>query len=111
MVVDLGATDRVGVGRVLFPEVDLRMARGAVPFKCGAWRSNFFHAFKPRTGWSGSGGYWGRGSSRPVRLAFEKSIRCQGRSSRESHTRSNAGSPVRCAAKFSSTAALEKSNA
>ncbi len=67
---DLEAMKRVGLGGVLFMEVDLGIPRGPVPFMSPAWRELFQHANKEAArlgltitmpaspGWTGSGGPW-----------------------------------------------------
>ncbi len=70
MVADLRAMQRVGIGSVLFLEVDLRAPRGPVPFMSETWQDNVAHSFVEAgklgmevilgtgPGWSGSGGSW-----------------------------------------------------
>ena len=70
MIADLHAMKKVGIGSVLFLEVDLGMARGPVPFMSEAWQDNVAHAFVEAgklgmevmlgtgPGWAGSGGSW-----------------------------------------------------
>jgi hypothetical protein len=70
MAADLEAMSRVGIGSVLFFEVDIGIPRGAVPFMSEAWQGNFVHAVKTAErlgmevmlgtgpGWAGSGGSW-----------------------------------------------------
>lgn len=70
MVADLHAMKDVGIGSVLFLEVDLGMPRGPVPFMSEAWQDNVAHAFVEAgklgmevvlgtgPGWAGSGGSW-----------------------------------------------------
>ena len=70
MIADLHAMNKVGIGSVLFLEVDLGMARGPVPFMSEAWQDNVAHAFVEAgrlgmevmlgtgPGWAGSGGSW-----------------------------------------------------
>ena len=67
---DLEAMKRVGLGGVLFMEVDLGSPRGPVPFMSPEWRDLFKHANKEAArlgltitmpaspGWTGSGGPW-----------------------------------------------------
>jgi hypothetical protein len=70
MVADLRAMKAVGIGSVVFLEVDLGMERGPVPFMSEAWQDNVAHAFVEAgklgmevilgtgPGWAGSGGSW-----------------------------------------------------
>lgn len=70
MVADLKAMREVGIGSVLFLEVDLNMARGPVPFMSEQWQDNVAHSFVEARklglevvlgtgpGWAGSGGSW-----------------------------------------------------
>jgi hypothetical protein len=70
MVADLHAMRDVGIGSVVFLEVDLGMARGPVPFMSEAWQDNVANAFVQAgklgmevilgtgPGWAGSGGSW-----------------------------------------------------
>ncbi len=70
MVADLEAMDKVGIGSVLFLEVDLGMPAGPIPFMSEKWQDNVVHAIKTTErlgmefilgtgpGWAGSGGSW-----------------------------------------------------
>jgi len=70
MRADLHAMKEVGLGSVLFLEVDLGMPRGPVAFMSEPWQDNVAHAFVEAgklgmevilgtgPGWSGSGGSW-----------------------------------------------------
>lgn len=70
MVADLHAMKNVGIGSVLFLEVDLGMPRGPVSFMSEPWQDNVAHAFVEAgklgmevilgtgPGWAGSGGSW-----------------------------------------------------
>lgn len=70
MAADLEAMARVGLGSVLFLEVDIGIPHGAVPFMSEAWQGSFVHAVKTAErlgmevmlgtgpGWAGSGGSW-----------------------------------------------------
>jgi hypothetical protein len=70
MVTDLHAMKKVGIGSVLFLEVDLKMARGPVSFMSETWEDNIAHSFVEAgklgmevmlgtgPGWAGSGGSW-----------------------------------------------------
>ena len=70
MVADLHAMKKVGIGSVLFLEVDLKMPRGPVPFMSETWQDNVAHSFVEAgklgmevmlgtgPGWAGSGGSW-----------------------------------------------------
>ncbi|TWT81533.1 hypothetical protein CA13_29860 [Planctomycetes bacterium CA13] len=70
MIADLRAMKEVGIGSVLFLEVDLGMPRGPIPFMTEPWQDNIAHAFAEAgrmemevilgtgPGWSGSGGSW-----------------------------------------------------
>lgn len=70
MEADLHAMKDVGIGSVLFLEVDLGMPRGPVPFMSETWQDNVAHAFVEAgklgmeimlgtgPGWAGSGGSW-----------------------------------------------------
>ena len=70
MIADLRAMKEVGIGSVLFLEVDLGMPRGPIPFMSEQWQDNIAHAFVEAgrmgmevilgtgPGWSGSGGSW-----------------------------------------------------
>lgn len=70
MKTDLESMQRVGLGSVLFLEVDIGVPRGPVPFMSEPWQDNFAHAVKTTErlgmefilgtgpGWSGSGGPW-----------------------------------------------------
>ena len=72
MVADLHAMQEVGIGSVLFLEVNIGMPRGPVPFMSEPWQDNVAHAFVEAgklgmevilgtgPGWSGSGGSWVR---------------------------------------------------
>ncbi len=72
MVADLHAMKDVGIGSVVFLEVDLGMPRGPIPFMSEPWQDNVAHAFVEAgklgmevilgtgPGWSGSGGSWVR---------------------------------------------------
>ena len=70
MLADLHAMKDVGIGSVLFLEVDLGMPRGPVSFMSEQWQDNVAHAFVEAgklgmevilgtgPGWAGSGGSW-----------------------------------------------------
>ena len=70
MVADLRAMKEVGIGSVLFLEVDLGIPRGPVPFMSEQWQDNVAHGFVEAgklglevvlgtgPGWAGSGGSW-----------------------------------------------------
>lgn len=70
MLADLRAMKDVGLGSVIFLEVDLGMPRGPVAFMSEAWQDNIAHAFVEAgklgmevilgtgPGWAGSGGSW-----------------------------------------------------
>lgn len=87
MVADLEAMAEVGIGSVLFLEVNIGVPVGPVPFMSEQWQDNLVHAIKTcerlemefilgtGPGWSGSGGPWVKpedsmqhlvGSSTPV---------------------------------------------
>jgi len=97
MVADLEAMKDVGIGSVLFLEVNIGMPTGPVPFMSEPWQDNLVHAIKTTErlgmefilgtgpGWSGSGGSWVKpedsmqhlvGSSTQVRgpAKFEKTL-------------------------------------
>ena len=70
MIADLRAMNDVGIGSVIFLEVDLGIPRGPVPFMSAQWQDNVADAFVEAgnlgmevilgtgPGWSGSGGSW-----------------------------------------------------
>jgi len=70
MIADLHAMKEVGIGSVVFLEVDLGMPPGPVPFMSEPWLDNLAHAFVEAgrlgmevilgtgPGWAGSGGSW-----------------------------------------------------
>ena len=70
MVADLHAMKKVGIGTVLFLEVNIGVPTGPVPFMSEKWQDNLVHAIKTTErlgmefilgtgpGWSGSGGSW-----------------------------------------------------
>lgn len=70
MVKDLEAMAAVGIGSVLFLEVNLGMPAGPIPFMSEAWQDNVVHAIRTAEklgievilgtgpGWAGSGGSW-----------------------------------------------------
>ncbi|MDG1358551.1 MAG: glycosyl hydrolase [Akkermansiaceae bacterium] len=70
MVADLEAMSAVGIGSVLFLEVNIGTPVGPVPFMSEPWQDNLVHAIKATErlgmefilgtgpGWSGSGGSW-----------------------------------------------------
>ena len=70
MIADLRAMNQVGIGSVIFLEVDLGIPRGPVPFMSAQWQDNVADAFVEAgnlgmevilgtgPGWSGSGGSW-----------------------------------------------------
>jgi len=70
MVADLHAMKKVGIGSVLFLEVNIKIPVGPVPFMSEQWQDNIVHAVKTTQelgmefilgtgpGWSGSGGSW-----------------------------------------------------
>jgi hypothetical protein len=97
MVADLEAMKAVGIGSVLFLEVNIGVPTGPVPFMSEKWQDNLVHAIKTTErlgmefilgtgpGWSGSGGSWVKpedsmqhlvGSSTQVRgpAKFEKTL-------------------------------------
>lgn len=97
MVADLEAMSAVGIGSVLFLEVNIGTPSGPVPFMSEPWQDNLVHAIKTTErlgmefilgtgpGWSGSGGSWVKpedsmqhlvGSSTQVRgpAKFEKTL-------------------------------------
>ena len=52
MIADLRAMKDVGIGSVLFLEVDLGMPRGPVPFMSEQWQDNIAHAFVEAGEWA-----------------------------------------------------------
>jgi len=70
MVADLESMAEVGIGSVLFLEVNIGVPVGPVPFMSEEWQDNLVHAIKTcerlgmefilgtGPGWSGSGGAW-----------------------------------------------------
>jgi hypothetical protein len=70
MVADLESMAEVGIGSVLFLEVNIGVPMGPVPFMSEAWQDNLVHAIKAcerlgmefilgtGPGWTGSGGSW-----------------------------------------------------
>lgn len=70
MVKDLEAMAEVGIGSVLFLEVNLGMPAGPIPFMSEVWQDNLVHAIRTADklgievilgtgpGWAGSGGSW-----------------------------------------------------
>jgi len=70
MTADLEAMARVGIGKVVFLEVNIGVPRGPVNFMSDQWQDNFVHAVKTTKrlgmelilgtgpGWAGSGGPW-----------------------------------------------------
>jgi len=70
MMADLQSMQRVGIGKLLFMEVDLGIPRGPVPFMSEPWQDNLAAAFVAAgkmgmevilgtgPGWAGSGGSW-----------------------------------------------------
>jgi methionine-rich copper-binding protein CopC len=72
MIADLRAMKKVGIGSVLFLEVNIGIPRGPIPFMSEKWQDNIAHSFVEAgklgmevilgtgPGWSGSGGSWVR---------------------------------------------------
>ena len=70
MTADLEAMASVGIGKVVFLEVNIGVPRGPVNFMSDQWQDNFVHAVKTTKrlgmelilgtgpGWAGSGGPW-----------------------------------------------------
>ncbi len=70
IVADLEAMNEVGIGSVLFLEVNIGVPTGSVPFMSEPWQDNVVHAIKTcerlgmefilgtGPGWTGSGGSW-----------------------------------------------------
>ena len=84
---DLEAMKRVGIGGVLFMEVDVGIPRGPVPFMSPEWRELFKHAnteaarlglmitMPASPGWTGSGGPWVKPEQSMQKLVCERTGR------------------------------------